>query len=392
MRRFLTLAAGTLLVALVGLFTFGPSIVEDGQNKVLPHDPWPVSEAAQALHETLVIGDMHADPLLWGRNLTKRSRHGQSDLPRLQQGNVALQVFTTVTKSPAGLNYEHNSTDARDNITLLYLAQLRPLKSWFNLTERALAQASALAKAAQDAPDMVKIIRKRSDLEDVLDARAGGAKLVGAILGAEGGHALSGDLANLDRLYDAGFRLMGLTHFFDNELGASLHGEAGANKGLTDFGRAVVGKMVEKHMIIDLAHASPQMAREVLDIVNVPVVVSHTGIYSECQSVRNFPDDLMQAIAAKGGLIGIGYWSEVVCDPTPKGIAAAIVAAIKLVGEDHVALGSDFDGAVETTFDASELSALTQALMDAGLDDATIAKVMGQNMVTFLRNALPVEN
>ena len=268
---------------------------------------------------------------------------------------------------------------------------MRPYRSWFNLTERALVQAAALARAAAAAPEMLKIIRSRADLSAVLAARDDGATTVGGLLGAEGGHALSGDIANLDRLYDAGFRLMGLTHFFDNELGASLHGEAGVDQGLTDFGRKVVARMVEKHMIIDLAHASPQVAREVLAMVDVPVVVSHTGIYSQCQTVRNFPDDLMRAITAKGGMIGIGFWDEVTCDATPAGIAATLVAAIALVGDDHVALGSDFDGAVETTFDVSELAALTQALIDAGLDEPVIAKIMGGNMMRFLAAALPDE-
>ena len=384
--RLLALAA---VLGIAGVLLLGPGMVEKGQNRITPHEPWPVSEAARAMHERLIIGDWHADPLLWERDLTRRSTRGQMDLPRLIEGNVAVQVFTTVTKSPSGLNYDKNSAASRDDITLLSIVQMRPYRSWFNLTERALVQAAALQRAAEKAPDMLRIIRNRSDLAALLAAREGGAKTVGGILGAEGGHALSGDLANLDRLYDAGFRLMGLTHFFDNELGASLHGETGADGGLTDFGRAVVQKMVEKHMIIDLAHASPQVVRETLAMVDVPVVVSHTGIYSQCQHHRNIPDDLIKAIADRGGMIGIGFWDEVTCDATPKGIAASIVAAIRLAGEDHVALGSDFDGAVETTFDVSELPALTQALIDAGLDEPVIAKVMGGNMVRFLAQALP---
>ncbi|MEZ5886372.1 MAG: membrane dipeptidase [Paracoccaceae bacterium] len=383
------LVAFLIVIGLLGFFTLAPGIVDKGQNPVLAHDPWPVSPAAQALHDRLIIGDWHADPLLWDRDLTRRWDRGQMDLPRLIEGNVALQVFTTVTKSPSGLNYEENSAEARDDITLLFIGQLRPLSAWKNLTYRALEQARQLALAAEKAPEMLTIIRTRGDLDALLAARAKGAKTVGGILGAEGGHALSGDIANLDKLYDAGFRLMGLTHFFDNELGASLHGQAGKTMGLTDFGREVVKKMVGKKMIIDLAHASPQMAREVLDMVDVPVVVSHTGIYSHCQTVRNFPDDLMKAIADKGGLIGIGYWADVICDPSPKGVASAIVAAVNLVGADHVSLGSDFDGSVTTAFDTSELAAVTQALMDAGLDETTIAKVMGGNMVAFLRAALP---
>ncbi len=383
------LLAAIVVLGALGFFLFAPGIAERGQNPVADHAPWPVSPAAAAMHERLIIGDWHADSLLWDRDLTRRSGRGQVDLPRLAEGNVALQVFTTVTKSPAGLNYERNAADARDDITLLYIGQLRPFRSWRDLTERALEQARQLALAEERAPGMLKIVRSRADLEAVLDRRAQGETVVGGILGAEGGHALGGDLANLDRLHDAGFRLIGLTHFFDNELGASLHGEAGQDKGLTDFGRAVVARMVEKRMIIDLAHASPEMAGEVLDMVDVPVVVSHTGIHSQCATVRNFPDELMRRVAEEGGVIGIGFWKEVTCDDTPAGIAAAIVAAIGVAGEDHVALGSDFDGAVATSFDASELAALTQALIDRGLSEPVIAKVMGGNMVRFLRAALP---
>lgn len=388
-RLILRLSAVLILVGGAGLFAFGPGMVERRLNRIAAHDPWPVSPAAQAMHERLVIADLHADSLLWDRDLTRRWGRGHADLPRLIAGNVALQVFTTVTKSPAGLNHEQNAATARDDITLLSIAQLRPWRAWFDLTERALAQAKALAAAEAKAPEALRIIGSRADLAAHLAARAEGARSVGAILGAEGGHALSGDLANLDRLFDAGFRLIGLTHFFDNTLGASLHGEAGGEVGLTDFGRAVVARMAEKRMIIDLAHAGPGVVREVLAITDAPVLISHTGTHGHCPGPRNIPDDLIREIAAKGGLIGIGYWEATTCDATPAGIAGAITAAIDLVGADHVALGSDFDGAIETTFDAAELAALTQALIDAGLDEPVIASVMGGNAQHFLARALP---
>ena len=378
---------GVIVLAAGAFFAFAPGIVEKGQNKVVLHDPWPVSDQAAALHKTLTIGDWHSDALLWDRDLLTRSDRGHVDLPRLRAGNVAVQVFTTVTKTPAGMNYDHNAAGARDNITLLVFGQLRPVKTWFSLTERALDQAARLQAMADKAPDQLVVVRSVADLDRVLAARAKGAETVAGLLGAEGGHALEGKIENLDRLYDAGFRLMGLTHFFDNELGGSLHGEEDA--GLTPFGRQVVKAMVQKHMVIDLAHASEQMAKDVLAMEGTRPIVSHGGIHGTCPVKRNFPDALMQDIAAKGGVIGIGDWAEVTCDATPKGVARSVVAAVRLVGEDHVALGSDFDGAVETQFDASELSALTQALMDAGLSDAVIAKVMGGNTVRFLRETLP---
>lgn len=388
MFRFILRLFGLVVVlAVAGLLIFGPGIVEKAQNRMVAHEPYAISPPAQALHESLVIGDWHSDTLMWKRDPLKRADRGHVDMPRLVAGNVAVQMFTTVTKSPAGQNYDNNSADARDQLTPLMIAQLWPMRTWFNLTERGLYMAERLAKAERDAPDAVKIIRTKGDLPGVLEARAGGSHITGALIGAEGGHVLSKDLANLDRLYDAGFRMIGLTHFFDNALGGSLHGQN--NQGLTDFGRAVVNGMVERGMIIDLAHTSPQMARDVIDMTDVPLVVSHTGIYGHCPAKRNFPDSLMQDIAATGGLIAIGYWEDVTCDASPTGVARAVKAAIALVGADHVALGSDYDGAVEVSFDTSELAALTQAMMIEGLSEAEIRAVMGANMIRFLQAALP---
>lgn len=390
MRRVLVILAGLVVAAVAVVLAFGPAYVERGRNPVgAPPGGWPVSEAAQALHDRLVIGDWHSDALLWDRDILKRVDRGHTDVPRLAAGNVAVQVFTTVTKSPRGQNYDVNSAEAPDNITPLFIGQLRPVASWTSLRERALVQAAALRGAADRDPAALRLIRTRDDLAALLAERATGSKAVGGLLGSEGGHPLEGDLANLDVLFDAGFRLMGLVHFFDNELGGSLHGEGGSGAGLSDFGRQVVERMQQKRMVIDLAHASPQMVRDVLAMPGTRPILSHTGIHGHCPAHRNLPDDLMVAIAAKGGVIGIGYWADVVCGQTPADIAASIRAAVALVGEDHVSLGSDYDGSVDAPFDAAGLAALTQALMDAGLSEGQIAKVMGGNMMRYLAETLP---
>lgn len=379
---------GVVLLAVAAVLIWGPAYVERGLNPLTtPAEGWPVSAEAQALHDRLVIGDWHADPLLWDRNLLKRADRGHTDIPRLAQGNVAVQVFTTVTKSPRGQNYSENSAEAPDNITPLFIGQLRPIRSWFSLKERALVQGEALNAMAAEAPDRVAMILTRGDLQSVLERRATGEPVLGAVLGSEGGHPLEGEIANLDVLYDAGFRLIGLTHFFDNELGGSLHGQA--DLGITPFGRDVVQSMMDRGMIIDLAHASPQLVRDVLAIDGTRPIVSHTGIHGQCQTPRNLHDDLMQEIAAKGGLVGIGYWADVVCGRSPADIAAGIKSAIALLGEDHVSLGSDYDGSVDAPFDVAGLAALTQALMDAELSQDQIAKVMGGNMMRYLAETLP---
>jgi microsomal dipeptidase-like Zn-dependent dipeptidase len=97
----------------------------------------------------------------------------------------------------------------------------------------------------------------------------------------------------------------------------------------------------------------------------------------------------MQEIATAGGLIGVGYWPGAICGTSPAKIAEAILYGVRLVGADHVALGSDFDGTVTTAIDTSELAAITQALLDAGATEAEINKVMGGNMLLFLQQNLP---
>ncbi|WP_017999855.1 membrane dipeptidase [Paracoccus sp. N5] len=387
-RIFMGLAVLVVLAA-AGVAIWGPGFVERRLNPVtMPEAGWPVSPEAEALHRRLVIGDWHSDALLWDRDLLDRAGRGHVDVPRLALGNVAVQVFTTVTKSPRGQNYSRNSAEAPDNITPLFIGQLRPFSAWFSLKERALVQAAALRRAAERAPEALMLIRSAEDLQVLLEARQNGAHTVGALLGTEGGHPLEGNIANLQVLYGAGFRLVGLTHFFDNELGGSLHGEGGAESGLSDFGREVVAEMMAKRMIVDLAHASPQLVRDVLAIPGTRPILSHTGIHGQCASPRNLPDELVQAIARKGGVIGIGFWADVNCGRTPADIAASIQAAIALVGEDAVSLGSDYDGSVDAPFDVAHLAALTQALMDAGLSDEQIAKVMGGNMMRYLAQVL----
>ena len=386
LKRIFLVVLALAVIGVAGFLAFGPGIVEKGRNAVAEHEPYPVSDEALALHKSLVIGDWHADPLLWNRDLSKRGSYGQVDVPRLLLGNVAVQMFTAVTKSPAGLNYEKNDKEAFDNVTLLALAQLWPVRTWNSLAERALWQAEKLQRVEEKSNGTFKIIRSAADLDDVLARRAAGENITGGMLGIEGAHPLEGEMANLDRLEAAGYRLIGLQHFFDNELGGSLHGVSG--DGLTEFGRQVVAEVEKRGLILDVAHSSEQVVRDVLAMTGIPVVLSHSGVKTRCDVKRNIAPELMQQIAATGGVVGMGYWEEVTCDDSPAGIAATIKAAVDLLGEDAVSLGSDFDGSIATTLDTSELAAITQALMDAGLTEGQIRKVMGENMMRVLRARL----
>lgn len=376
-----------LLALTAGFFIMAPAQIEKSLNQVSEHSPFPISKQTQDLHDNLIIGDLHADSTLWKRDLREHSNRGHVDLPRLREGNVALQMFTSVTKSPRGQNYTHNATDSSDNITLLAIAQLWPIRTWNNLTERALYEAGKIQHLSQIAPEELKLILTSNDLQDLLEQRRKGSKIIGGILGTEGSHALEGKLDNIQRLYDAGYRMMGLQHFFDNQLGGSLHGES--NDGLTRFGKDAIVEMERLGIMIDVAHSSPKVVEDVLALANSSLIVSHTGFYGHCPSPRNISDELMKRIAAKGGLIGVGYWKGAVCDDIPENIVQAIRYGIDLVGVDHIALGSDFDGSVSTHFDSSELAVLTDEMLKAGFTETEIRKVMGGNMVRFLLQQLP---
>lgn len=373
-----------LLLALAVLQWVLPGRVESSMNVNLPHDPYRISPQAQQLHDSLFVADLHSDSLLWKRDLRKHSEIGHVDLPRLREGNVALQVMSAVTKSPKGQNYNRNSADS-DNITTLAVASLWPPRTWNSLYERAAYQLQKLQELA--AKSELVIVTNKTEMRDFVARRTTGEPVVASVYLIEGAHPLQGEIENLDRLYHDGLRIAGLTHFFDNELGGSLHGIS--NAGLTEFGRDVIRRANELGVIIDIAHASPQMVSDVLELSSAPTVLSHGGIRGACDSARNLSDDLMREFAAKGGLIGIGYWDGAICDDTPAGVVASIRYAIDLLGVDHVALGSDYDGSVAVRFDTSELAVLTQAMLEAGFTEAEIRKVMGENVKQFLLQNLP---
>ncbi len=381
MRKILLGGLALILIAAILFFTLAPGIVERGMNQVVAV-PLKISPRAQALNATLQIADMHADTLLWQRSLLDRSERGQVDLPRLLAGNYALQVFSSVTKTPKGQNYEANPSDT-DNITALTIADLQPPRTWGSLLQRSLWHAQKLDRYAAASRGQLRVIRSPADLDRLLADRATGQKVVGGMLSVEGLQNLEGKLANLDVLYHAGFRMAGLAHFFDNEVAGSMHGEA--KGGLTPLGRQVVRRMEALGMVIDVAHSSHATIAEVLAIAQRPVVASHGGVQATCKVNRNLTDEEIRGIAHTGGVIGIGYWDAAICSTTPAAAAAAIAHVRDVVGIDHVGLGSDFDGAVTTGFDASQLAAVTQALIDRGFSDTDIAKVMGGNVLRVLK-------
>ena len=385
-RKLLVLLALLVVLGALAFFFVVPAVVERRAGGTRRNPPYAASERARALHRTLLVADLHADSLLWDRDLLERASRGHVDIPRLVEGNVALQNFTVVTKVPFGSNYESNG-DSTDKVTPLVVAERWPVATWRSLKERALYQARKLDDAAARSGGRFVVIRTRGDLAAFLERRRSDPHLVAGLLGIEGAHALDGDVGNVDVLFDAGFRTMAPTHFFDNEWGGSAHG---LNKtGLTERGREMIRRMEARGMLVDVAHAAPRTIADVLAIATRPVIDTHTGVRGTCDNQRNLSDEELRGIAATGGVVGIGYWDTATCGTDAASVARSIRYAARVAGVEHVALGSDFDGAVNEPFDATGVVQVTDALLAEGFNEDEIRMIMGGNVFRLLAETLP---
>ena len=379
-RALLSTIVGALILCLL-VFAFGRPvlrIVDKGVNRVATSSPPAVSPAAARLHDRLFIADLHSDALLWDRDLLQRSDRGQVDLPRLRAGGVELQVFSMPTAFPLFANYRR-SPAFPDIMAVAAIAHRWPHATWLDPTDRALQQASALQRLG----DPVRLVTDARELT----AANRDSSVVRAILAVEGMHLRGGEIASVDALFRAGVRVFGLAHMSDNPVAGSAHGWK--KYGLTPFGRRVVAHIDSLDGIVDLAHASEKTIDDVLAIPNVKVMVSHTGVDGTCPGERNLSDEQLKTIAAHGGVIGIGFWPGAVCGDDVTAIARAMRYAANIAGIDAIALGSDFDGAVRTPFDAAGLVQLTAALLAEGFSEDEVARIMGLNALAFFERSLP---
>ncbi|MEM7435738.1 MAG: dipeptidase [Myxococcota bacterium] len=378
---------GLVVAVLVStVLAWGPEIADRVANRVAQAPPYVVDPATEALFDSLFVVDLHGDALLWDRDLHERNERGAIDLPRLEEGNIAIQCFFIVSRSPYGLSIDY-TFEKSDVITLLAIAQGWPVKTWTSPFERAVLQAQRLQDLAATSGDALIVIESKQDLNAYRGARPKGGPPVAGILGVEGAHALEGNLENLDALFELGVRIIAPTHLFDNDVGGSAHGVR--KGGLTELGRQMIQAMESRGILLDLAHASAQTFDDALAVSTKPVIVSHTGVLGTCDNSRNLSDAQLRAVAATGGVVGIGFWDLAVCGDQPDDIARAIRYAVDVVGVDHVALGSDFDGGVPVPFDATGLVLVAEALRESDFSDAEIAQIMGQNAVRVLEETLP---
>ncbi|HEV2722436.1 MAG TPA: dipeptidase [Thermoanaerobaculia bacterium] len=266
-----------------------------------------------------------------------------------------------------------------------------------------------------------------TDAAGIRTAKTAGKTAI--LIGVEGGHAIEDSLDTLRALYGRGARYMTLTHVNTNNW-CDSSGDAGRHSGLTDFGRDVVRTMNDLGMIVDISHVSDNAFYHVLETTRVPVVATHSSCRALCRHPRNMTDDMLRDLAKNGGVCMINFFSAFLRDDVAEVIMAAqkrvrpqglggteelpndstdwdeylhwfqslgcpiadlddaadhIVHAAEVAGVEHVGIGSDFDGVpalprgLQT---AATLPALTARLLERGVNEQDVEKILGQN---FLR-------
>lgn len=282
----------------------------------------------------------------------------QVDLPRLRAGRVKIQVFAVYVEPE-------------------YKAQIA-----MGRTLQIIDQFYQLVEQVKE----LELIRNYSDVEKILQ----GDK-IGALLAIEGADSVF-DLSALRTLYRLGVRLLSLTWNQRNQLADGIE-KLEADGGVTRLGREVIAEMNRLGMIIDVSHLSPRSFWDVIKFSKKPVIASHSNASGICPHPRNLSDDQLQAIAAKGGHIGLNFAPEFLT----KNKRAKIDDVIRhidyireLVGIESISLGTDYDG-ISTTpeglEDISKLPQLARALLDRGYSKEDIAKIFKNNWVNFLKQS-----
>lgn len=329
------------------------------------------SYAARALHAEFPPIDLHADTLMWTRwirykmcilnkaRLPKSAWFGHVDIPRLQSAGAGGQFFGLVTL-PVFMRRPYHAVHCQID-RLVTLCRENPQKI-------------VLALSAEDAEN----------------AKHEGK--LAAFLGVEGAHALLGDLHNLETLACRGVRYLGMSHFSANK---ACFPEKGLGKrhgeGVSKFGILLIRLCESLGVIVDLAHMNRKGFLETCMLATRPVLVSHTGVSGAFPHWRNIDDEQVRAVARTGGVIGIMF--------APKFLGGGLDAVVRhmqhvidLVGDEHVALGSDYDGMVVPAprlADVSMLPNLTDAMLATGWNRERIGRVLRGNVLRILRDVPP---
>jgi membrane dipeptidase len=330
------------------------------------------SPEARALHEQFPPIDLHADTLMWSSwiGYDVHARHvpplwraalgGHVDLPRMRDAGMGAQFFGLVSIPVA-----------------------RRMKGLARIVD---AQIDELDEAIARRPRELRLVRTAADLDAC--ARDGA---IGALLGIEGAQALEGSAERIDAFARRGVRYLGLLHFSANEAGFPAYGRGRRDDaGLTAFGSELVRRCESRGVLVDLSHINRRGFLDACAMAARPPIVSHTGVLGAFEHWRNIDDEQLRAVADKGGVVGVIFCPRYLGGDGLEPVVKHMRHILDVVGEDVPALGSDWDGFIVPTRDLKDprgLPLLTDALLEAGIPERTIGKILRGNVMRVLGEA-----
>ncbi|MBM3735204.1 MAG: membrane dipeptidase [Acidobacteria bacterium] len=325
-------------------------------------------EVAQ-VHRAALLIDTHNDvtsDTVKGLDIGPRRAKGHTDIPRLREGGVGAVFFAAYVAKDyvTGNRSAHRTLEMIDTIRHDIVAR-HPDTFTLALTADQIAATRRAGKIA-------------------------------ALIGIEGGHAIEDSPRLLRTFYDLGVRYMTLTHTNDNHWADSSGSATQTNKGLNALGRSIIAEMNRLGMMVDISHASDKTFWDVLAVSTAPVFASHSSSRELSAIPRNMTDEMISALARKGGVVQINFGCQfVAADPKAKPPRAALSDIIrhiqhvsKVGGIDALGIGSDFDGVScvpQGMEDVSRFPALTRALLENGYTPEQIHKIYGGNLLRVMR-------
>lgn len=394
---FLIMQGFPVLGLCVALMACGSCLLDRLVNRVAPVTDKPIADESVRFHNGCFIADLHADVCLWRRDHMRRNWRGHVDLPRLHEGNVALQFVTVPTKLVISPRFPR--LFLADLFFWGALVSLQRPDTWFSAPARVRLQLSRLARWVAASEGKIGMVRTRGEFIELKERRERNEDVIGVMLGLEGAHVLRGGL-DVPWLAAQGFCVVGITHFNDTRFGDSAHGVRMG--GLKPAGRELVRQLEKYSITVDLAHASAALIEDILEMhregeLSRPLLVSHTGIKGVYDHRRNISDSQAVAIAATGGLIGITLFAPGLPRADLAALGESIGYLVRLLddagleGARHVAIGSDFDGAVRTVVDAAGWPRITAELLKSGygLSREQVELIVGGNIRNFFIQNLP---